>query len=30
MTIVGEYGVAGVPPAIDQLEGDCAGATHEW
>ncbi|HEY4122309.1 MAG TPA: hypothetical protein VGM56_30790 [Byssovorax sp.] len=28
MTIVGEYGVAGVPPAVDQLEGECAGATH--
>lgn len=28
MTIVGEYGVEGNPPAIDQLEGDCKGATH--
>lgn len=28
MTIVGEYGVEGEPPAIDQLEGDCKGATH--
>jgi hypothetical protein len=28
MTIVGEYGVEGEPPAVDQLEGDCKGATH--
>jgi hypothetical protein len=28
MTIVGEYGVAGLPPAVDQLQGDCGGATH--
>jgi hypothetical protein len=28
MRIVGEYGVAGETPAIDQLEGDCQGATH--
>lgn len=28
MTIVGEYGVAGEPPAIDQLQGECQGATH--
>lgn len=28
MKIVGEYGVAGLPPAIDQLEGECDGATH--
>ena len=28
MTIVGEYGVLGMPPAVDQLAGDCAGATH--
>lgn len=28
MRIVGEYGVPGDTPAIDQLEGDCQGATH--
>jgi hypothetical protein len=28
MTIVGEYGVTGLPPAVDQLSGECAGATH--
>jgi hypothetical protein len=28
MTIVGEYGADGEPPAVDQLEGDCKGATH--
>lgn len=28
MTIVGEYSVDGEPPALDQLEGDCQGATH--
>lgn len=28
MTIVGEYGVIVDPPAEDQLQGDCAGATH--
>jgi hypothetical protein len=28
MTIVGEYGVEGDAPALDQLEGDCKGATH--
>jgi hypothetical protein len=28
MRIVGEYGVPGTTPAIDQLEGDCDGATH--
>ena len=28
MTIVGEYGVSGLPPAVDQLEGECDGATH--
>jgi hypothetical protein len=28
MTIVGEFGAEGEPPAIDQLEGECAGATH--
>ncbi|MBI5533341.1 MAG: hypothetical protein HY898_11530 [Deltaproteobacteria bacterium] len=28
MTIVGEYGAAGDPPAIDQLEGECTGASH--
>jgi hypothetical protein len=28
MTIVGEYGAAGEPPASDQLQGECAGATH--
>jgi hypothetical protein len=28
MTIVGEYGVNGLPPAVDQLTGDCDGATH--
>ncbi len=28
MTIVGEYGVAGLPPAVDQLSGECGGATH--
>jgi tetratricopeptide (TPR) repeat protein len=28
MTIVGEWGSKGLPPAVDQLEGECAGATH--
>ncbi|RYE85037.1 MAG: hypothetical protein EOO75_17410 [Myxococcales bacterium] len=28
MTIVGEYGSDGLPPAIDQVEGECEGATH--
>lgn len=28
MRIVGEYGVAGEPPALDQLQGECDGATH--
>lgn len=28
MTIVGEYGVSGLPPAVDQLQGECDGATH--
>jgi tetratricopeptide (TPR) repeat protein len=28
MTIVGEYGARGEPPALDQLEGECGGATH--
>jgi hypothetical protein len=28
MTIVGEYGAAGEPPSLDQLEGECTGATH--
>jgi hypothetical protein len=28
MMIVGEYGLPGLPPALDQLEGECAGATH--
>ena len=28
MRIVGEFGVVGATPAIDQLEGDCQGATH--
>lgn len=28
MKIVGEWGSPGQPPAVDQLEGECAGATH--
>jgi hypothetical protein len=28
MTIVGEYGVSATPPAVDQLTGECDGATH--
>jgi hypothetical protein len=28
MTIVGEYAVPGIAPAVDQLEGACEGATH--
>jgi hypothetical protein len=28
MKIVGEYGADGLPPASDQLDGECAGATH--
>jgi hypothetical protein len=28
MKIVGEYGADGLPPASDQLAGECAGATH--
>ncbi len=28
MRIVGEWGSPGQPPAADQVEGDCAGATH--
>jgi hypothetical protein len=28
MKIVGEYGFALAPPAVDQLEGDCEGASH--
>lgn len=28
MTIVGEYAVPGAAPAVDQLDGECEGATH--
>ena len=28
MTIVGEFGVSATPPSVDQLKGECDGATH--
>jgi hypothetical protein len=28
MKIVGEYGAEGLPPSVDQLTGECEGATH--